>query len=93
MVGELASRILQIAPGVTLEFRPSGTLDLVNLLDRGEIDMAIGTFAEQGERFSRELLLQDDFVVVLRKNHPATRRQTVARNVCRAIASGDHIGA
>ena len=34
--------------------------------------MAIGPFPEQGERFSRLSLLQDDFVVVLRKDHPAT---------------------
>jgi len=71
LVGPLASRIIKIAPGVTLEFRPSGTLNLPDLLDRGEIDLAIGPFAEQGERFSRQPLLQDDFVVVLRKNHPA----------------------
>ena len=70
LVGPIASRI-KIAPGVTLEFRPSGTLDLPDLLDRGEIDLAIGPFAEQGERFSRQPLLQDEFVVVLRKNHPA----------------------
>src|SRR5712691_3097321 len=63
LVGPLASRIIKIAPGVTLEFRPSGTLNLPDLLDRGEIDLAIGPFAEQGERFSRQPLLQDDFVV------------------------------
>jgi DNA-binding transcriptional LysR family regulator len=72
LVGQIASRILKIAPGVTLEFCPSGTLNVADLLDRGEIDLAIGTFPEQGERFSRLLLLRDDFVVVLRKNHPAT---------------------
>src|SRR5437867_7904385 len=54
-----------------LEFRPSGTLNILDLLDRGELDLAIGPFAEQGERFSRQQLLQDKFVVVLRKNHPA----------------------
>jgi DNA-binding transcriptional LysR family regulator len=71
LVGPIASRILKTAPGVTLEFRPSGTLNLTDMLDRGEIDSAIGTFAEPGERFSRQPLLQDDFVIVLRKNHPA----------------------
>jgi DNA-binding transcriptional LysR family regulator len=72
LVGPLAGRIIKIAPGVTLEFRPSGTLNIPNLLDRGELDLAIGPFPEQGERFSRLSLLQDDFVVVLRKDHPAT---------------------
>ena len=72
LVGQLAARIAKIAAAVTLEFRPSGTLNIPDLLDRGELDLAIGPFLEQGERFSRLSLLQDDFVVVLRKDHPAT---------------------
>jgi DNA-binding transcriptional LysR family regulator len=71
LVGPLAGRITKIASEVTLEFRPSGTLNIPDLLDRGELDLAIGSFPEQGERFSRVSLLQDDFVVVLRKGHPA----------------------
>ena len=71
LVGPVASHIMQVAPRVTMDFRPSGTLHLLDLLDRGEIDLAIGPFAKQGERFSRQVLLQDDFVMVLRKNHPA----------------------
>src|SRR6266511_4109104 len=35
LVGPLAARIAKIAPAVTLEFCPSGTLDIVGLLDRG----------------------------------------------------------
>jgi DNA-binding transcriptional LysR family regulator len=67
----MATRLIKIAPAVTMEFRPSGRLHLPELLDRGEIDLAIGPFAEQGERFSRQSLLQDDFVVVMRKTHAA----------------------
>jgi DNA-binding transcriptional LysR family regulator len=72
LVGALASRFLKAAPGIEIDFRPSGTLNLPDLLDRGEIDLAIGPFSEQGERFSRQLLMQDEFVAVLRKTHPAT---------------------
>jgi DNA-binding transcriptional LysR family regulator len=71
LVGPLAGRITKIAPGVMLEIRPSGTLNIFDLLDRGELDLAIGPFPEQGERFSRLSLLQDDFVLLLRKGHPA----------------------
>ena len=71
LVGPLARRIIKLAPRVTLDFRPSGTLNVLDLLDRGELDLAIGPFPAQGERFSRVSLLQDDFVVVLRKDHPA----------------------
>src|SRR5712675_2604319 len=34
LVAPLAPRIAKIAPGVTLDFRPSGTLDVLQLLDR-----------------------------------------------------------
>jgi DNA-binding transcriptional LysR family regulator len=44
LVGLLVGRIIKIAPGVTLEFRPSGTLNVLDLLDRGELDLAIGAF-------------------------------------------------
>jgi len=71
LVGPLAGRVTKIAPGVTFEFRPSGTLNILDLLDRGDLDLAIGAFPEQGERFSRLSLLRDNFVVVLRKGHPA----------------------
>jgi DNA-binding transcriptional LysR family regulator len=56
---------------VTLEFRPSGTLHILDLLDRGELDLAIGPSASIGERFSQLPLLRDELVLVLRKNHPA----------------------
>jgi DNA-binding transcriptional LysR family regulator len=71
MVGTLAERIGKFAPQVLLEFQPSGTLKIADLLDRGDLDLAIGPHSEAGERFSHQLLLQDEFVAVLRKNHPA----------------------
>jgi len=72
LAAPLVTRISKAAPAVTLEFRPSGTLNIEDLLDRGELDLAIGSYAEAGERFSHRQLLQDEFVAVLRKNHPAT---------------------
>jgi DNA-binding transcriptional LysR family regulator len=71
LVGPLAGHIGKTAPAVTLEFRPSGTLNVEDLLDRGELDLAIGPHAEAGERFSHQPLLQDEFVAVLRKSHSA----------------------
>jgi DNA-binding transcriptional LysR family regulator len=86
LVGLLAGRITKIAPGVTLEFRPSGTLNILDLLDRGELELAIGAFPEQGERISRLSLLQDDFVVVLRKDHPATRARELSMEKFAALS-------
>jgi DNA-binding transcriptional LysR family regulator len=86
LVGPLVGRITKIAPGVALEFRPSGTLDILDLLDRGELDLAIGAFPEPGERFSRQSLLQDDFVVVLRKDHPAASARKLSMEKFAALS-------
>lgn len=71
LVGLLAEQIGKAAPQVLLEFLPSGTLKLLDLLDHGELDLAIGPNSALGERFSSQVLVQDDFVVVLRNAHPA----------------------
>lgn len=80
LVAPLALHVAKAAPRVTLEFRPSGTLNVFDLLDRGQLDLAIGQFANEGERFAQRALLQDNFVAVLRRNHPAAemRKLTVA---------------
>jgi DNA-binding transcriptional LysR family regulator len=66
------------APGVRLDMRPSGTLDIAEGLDRGEFDLAIGSHDAPGERFACELLLEDQFVLVMRRGHPASRRKLTA---------------
>jgi DNA-binding transcriptional LysR family regulator len=78
LVAPIAARIAKTAPGVTLDFRPSGTLNILELLDRSELDLAIGPVGVQGERFSLKRLLQDQFVVVLRKDHPAAKEQRLS---------------
>jgi len=75
LVAPIAAHIARIAPGVTLDFRPSGALNVLEQLDRSELHLAIGPSGVQGERFSRRRLLQDQFVVVHRKGHPAARAQ------------------
>jgi DNA-binding transcriptional LysR family regulator len=73
LVAPIAALVARIAPGVTLDFRPSGTLNVLDQLDRSELSLAIGPSGVQGERFSHRRLLQDQFVVVYRKGHPAAK--------------------
>src|SRR6202051_2415999 len=73
LVARVAMQVAKEAPGVTLDFRPSGTLNVPELLDRSELHLAIGPPGAHGERFSVRRLLQDQFVVVHRKDHPAAR--------------------
>src|SRR6266404_2058746 len=66
------------APRVRLDLRPSGTLDVVDLLDRGDLDLAITGIGSPGKRFASVLLLEDPFVMVMRRGHPASRRKLSA---------------
>src|ERR1700709_876013 len=75
LVAPIAAQIAKIAPGVKLDFLPSGTLNVLEQLDRSELHLAMGPSRDQGERFSRKRLLQDQFVVVHRKGHPAAKVQ------------------
>ncbi len=78
LVAPISLHIAKVAPGIALDFRPSGTLNILDLLDRSELDLAIGPFDVQGERFSHKKLLQDQFVVVFRKDHPAADAQELS---------------
>jgi len=73
LVAPIAAHVAKIAPAVTLEFRPSGTLNIPELLDRSELHLALGPPGAQGKRFSVRRLVQDQFVVVHRKGHPAAK--------------------
>jgi DNA-binding transcriptional LysR family regulator len=68
----------EAAPSVHLDVRPGGTLDLIDLLDRGELDLAVGDFANPGERFASQPLLDDPFVLAMRRGHPSLRRKLTA---------------
>lgn len=71
VVPSLVAAVAAVAPGVGLDLRPSGTLNLVEELDRGDLDLALGSFAAPGDRFLVAALLQDPFVIVMRHGHPA----------------------
>ena len=45
LAAPLATTVAAEAPGVSLDLRPSGTLDLAERLDRGELDLALGGLA------------------------------------------------
>ena len=77
------------APGVTLDLRPSGTLNVADQLDRGEIDIAIGGLAAPGERFADIRLFEDGFAAILRRGHPAA--SSGATITVEALANVPHL--
>ena len=55
----LLTAVTAAAPRIRLDLRPTGLRDISALLDHGELDLAIGTFDEGGERFASALLLEE----------------------------------
>jgi DNA-binding transcriptional LysR family regulator len=71
LVPPLVAAVAAAAPGIGLDLRPSGTLNLVEQLDRGDLDLALGSFAAARDRFLTAALFQDPFVMVMRQGHSA----------------------
>jgi DNA-binding transcriptional LysR family regulator len=63
------------APAVRLSLTPSGTLNLADKLDRGELDLVISAHDIPAERFASRMLIDDRYVAVLRSGHPALRKK------------------
>src|SRR6266404_101465 len=55
----LVAAVSAAAPTVRLDLRPSGTLDIIDRLDRGDLDLTVGSMASAGERFATTRLLED----------------------------------
>ncbi|HEY2658102.1 MAG TPA: LysR family transcriptional regulator [Caulobacteraceae bacterium] len=63
------------APNVSLSLRPSGTLDVPDMLDRGELDLAILGRQAPVSRFSSRTLMEDHYVAVTRRGHPMAQQR------------------
>ena len=89
LAAPLVAAVAAEAPGVVLHIRPSGTLDLPALLDRGELDLALGRTAAPGDRFSDRLLFEDKFAALLREGHPAAAADTLGVEALGALPHMD----
>ena len=83
----LVAAVAAAAPAVRLDLRPSGTLDIVDRLDRGDLELALGALESPGERFAAAALFEDPFVIVMRRGHPASRSKLSPK----AFAALDHL--
>ncbi|MGJ3256292.1 MAG: LysR substrate-binding domain-containing protein [Alcanivorax sp.] len=65
----LLQRIRQQAPDVGLEVTPAGD-DMAGTLIKARADLAVDSFAPEDSRLQREVLLEENLVVVARRGHP-----------------------
>lgn len=75
VIPDLVMAASKAAPGVRLVVRPSGTVDVPEMFDRGELDLAIGNFPSPGDRFTSTVLLEDPLVLATRSGHPSGNQE------------------
>ena len=88
LAAPLAAAVAAEAPGVRLDLRPSGTLNLMECLDRGELDLAVGGLAAPAERFSDVHLFENGFAALVRRGHPASGAAPLS---LRALGAHPHL--
>jgi DNA-binding transcriptional LysR family regulator len=75
LAAPLVAKCRELASRVQLSLRPSGSLNMGELLERADIDLAISATDTPADRFVSRVLLEDRYVVVMRRRHPAARRK------------------
>ena len=75
----LISRLALLAPGIDLVM-PASAGDNVDLIAQGGADLAVGSFGELPARFYNRPLYDEDFVCVVRQDHPVIAEQLTLEN-------------
>jgi DNA-binding transcriptional LysR family regulator len=70
VVPTLARIVSNLAPRVSLDISPIGRLNVLDQLDAGAMDVALGKLVDGGERFKCVRVMDDDYVAVIDKAHP-----------------------
>ena len=69
MLPPLLQRIRHRAPNVVLEIAPAGD-NMAEMLHKAHADLAVDAFVQEDSRLHREVLVEENLVVVARRGHP-----------------------
>ena len=69
VIPPLIHRVAKLAPSIVLDVRPTGQLDMLDQLDRGTVELALGALVEGGDRFKCIGLLEDEYVAIMASEH------------------------
>ena len=93
LIPRLIERLATSAPSVDVAVVPANRVDMIRQLDEGRVDLVIAWFAAVPERFGRMKLLDESYVLAVRKGHPLTRgRPTPARVLKFGHVIVDYVG-
>lgn len=86
-VPSLVTQLFTEAPKFDLRLVPNTNINATALLDRGEIDMALGVFPSLGPRLRAHTLLTEHYACVMRKDHPLSENTLTLE----AFAEASHV--
>jgi DNA-binding transcriptional LysR family regulator len=69
----LVDEVRREAPGIALTIKSGSLEDILDGVDQGRVDVAIGLFKELPDRFMTCRLLSDEHACVIRADHPIAR--------------------
>lgn len=72
LLGTLVQEIAELMPDVDLDLRELVTVEQIEAIGRGELDLALGRPPFDQERFDSRLLLSEDLVLAVPHGHPLT---------------------
>jgi DNA-binding transcriptional LysR family regulator len=70
LLPSLMKKLQTLAPRISVQIRSGERHKLLSLMDSNEIDLACGVFPKKIAWHQEQLLLQDSYICVCRKNHP-----------------------
>ena len=74
LVGPLANKLRNSAPGITIVFQPWRSADTsLQQLNDGDADLAISVFDRDNDAITKRTLVEEDYVIAMRRDHPATK--------------------
>src|SRR5258708_36426445 len=74
LVPQLVAAVSAVAPEIRLDLMRQESANIAHHLDSGSLDLAVSTTDCPGDRFIVRSLLEDSFVLVMRRDHSASRR-------------------
>lgn len=80
----LMAHLSKLAPSMTLRVIPNVNIDAAALLERGELDLAIGVFLNPGSRFRTQTLLNDEYQCAMRRENPLAHQPMTLKQFVQA---------
>lgn len=84
LVPPLVQHLQQNAPNLNLRIIPSTNVNAPTLLERSEIDLAIGALPEPGTRLRTQTLFTENYVCAMRRDHPLAKQELTTEKFIQA---------